>query len=1086
MAITFHRLNAYPAGYVTTYPVGSAFDFINNPAANGDPGIPALFDGKIAGGPNQGTYFVGFGEDGLSASVNRLAEALTTNTDNLDNLLRRPIATPKETILVTAVGAVASVVLPDASGVYLGLPLMPIPDSLTRLFKVVDFQDNEIIDPVSGATVTVTSILGGALLSGFSVGPITVNVTPSIPNGVTYRVRYGAKSSEATLAENALLFAVIGSNQSDGVIQNLFRVLRSPPAINEPWDQVPFDSTIYDLTLSGLNERYNRSTAHDLTASIPTGSGLPTPIDLTATFKPGSGSWYKRSGPAMSGWTQRALHDVLIFGTDILYLDPIDALWTARIEDTYDTAVGTDNGRGGSSAFVTYGARRFNKLGLGTNAGYQPGLSKFLGLSQRTDSTTTIDPTNLTSLSPGNVGTFDTVSVPGQVLLVINGPDYFWTLVGPLKTSAIVCGYDMLEVEHTDTHGVTARRTYVIKSLDTVTTFKCQLVRTDGGLPQVANGSAFTFRRWLSLEFLVGDGVDEYRQALGLTNGALPRGLVYAQPPAVSTTGANNVQTSPAAFYAKDQLFGSTALRWGGFNPDASISTYQSTGFLFADGSIFAPTGALGMDSASLNTTVTAGTDITSTAGNIAAPLGLVSGLDMQATGPNAAFNGIISGKQISQFIKTANNAFLIDIRDVRDGYTRFWGTTYAGPAVVAFGQFNFVSTNALTDGEIKFWLYRANPATTLAFWLPLMFSDNGVTPVATYIDLLDTFLTPTFGPGGAVDVFVGRQIGAAVYWQAVGHFPVPLGASHGSHHSEDLHLLPARQPLRPAGVGVWNGAVLWCERVPARRQRHRFLAGVEPPAGWPYVDTGRDALPRQHLLPTTERGTHHRYRTGAAEPGHRDRRGRHRGLEPHSLSEYRSRRYGIHQVGGRHRSHQHRGPLFLLHVHRSDRGPHRGNNRPQLVQLSGSCDGGDGLRRLRRQRRAHQRGVRRRTCIARRYVGGHQRVHQPGCDGHHECAGASRHHVERLASDGSGTHHRRCLEHLGAARFGGWTAERSDGQASFHEQRRQWRVRRWRQRRQLRDERAVAGWADDRSVVRYRRRQQEGVAQRSCGWCQR
>lgn len=330
MALIFHRLNTYPAGYDFGYGANT-FDFINNPAANTppDPGIPALFDTKLGGGPNQGSYFVGFGEDGLSPSVNRGFEALAQNTDTLDNYLHRPLATGKETTVAVAVGPVASVVLPDAQDVYLGTVAMPFPDTLARIFRVVDPQEKDIIDPVTGAVVTVTSIVGGALFGGFSVGPITVNVTPSIPNGAGYKVRYGVKTNEAALPENALLMGLMQSGGVNGEIENLFRRLRSPLGINEVWNALPFKTTLWDAANSGLNERYRRATAAPLSPLFDT---------------PGSGAVITRDGPAPTASSLLATRT---------HPDVFNANWAAYL---YDQTPGKGTTYG-SIGFVSVGAR---------------------------------------------------------------------------------------------------------------------------------------------------------------------------------------------------------------------------------------------------------------------------------------------------------------------------------------------------------------------------------------------------------------------------------------------------------------------------------------------------------------------------------------------------------------------------------------------------------------------------------------------------------------------------------------------------------------------------------------------------------
>lgn len=193
--MAFHRLTVNPAGY-DAFPGG--YDFINDPAANGDAGVPANADGKKAGGPNDGTYFVGFGEDATSSDANRGFKALAQNTDELDNSMRRPLAVPTRSANTTAVAPVTSILLPDASGVFVAGASSAIPETLQTLFEVLDGNDNEIIDPATGVKCVVTAAVGVppfALGDGFSLGTVTLTITPAIPTGTVYRTYYGKKSN---------------------------------------------------------------------------------------------------------------------------------------------------------------------------------------------------------------------------------------------------------------------------------------------------------------------------------------------------------------------------------------------------------------------------------------------------------------------------------------------------------------------------------------------------------------------------------------------------------------------------------------------------------------------------------------------------------------------------------------------------------------------------------------------------------------------------------------------------------------------------------------------------------------------------
>jgi hypothetical protein len=449
-----------------------------------------------------------------------------------------------------------------------------------------------------------------------------------------------------------------------------------------------------------------------------------------------------------------------------------------------------------------------------------PGLSKFMGVSQRRDAFN--DAGVFTQVTPNSSVTFDTTTTPGTVYITLAVGDYFYRVVGLSQISAIATKYDMLEIEHTDTNGNTSRRTYIVSSLVPGTPGKCALLAVDGELPDVANGVVGTLRRWLTMEFFVGDGVDEYRQSLGFSSGRLPRGFIVAAPPALTATPTNPVPTAPAQFYGPDLGSSTEALEWGGFNASVtSGSTYQGKSGLMANGDILSFVGGVKMAFAEFIN------DVTSDNGNIVAQVGNV----LATTGPSG-FNGIVAGKQLAQKTQTFIGATSSHIFDAWDGLTMYFGTSYPGAFGFSAVQFNHVSTNTLLDSEIRFVLYRSNPATTLTVWIPLMYSDAGVTPIPTYIDTFDLFLTPIFGPGGAVDVFVGRQVGNGVYWEAVGHYPVPLGGEHGSPKpTQEVHPSAARKYLRRRRHGLPD---CWAEPASSWRLCCFFLRGAGHQLWWP------------------------------------------------------------------------------------------------------------------------------------------------------------------------------------------------------------------------------------------------------------
>jgi hypothetical protein len=193
--MAFHRF-AVPS-YTGGLPSG--YDYINNAVS----GTPAAAAGpRSDGGPNNGTYFIGFGEDGKSEVINRGLKALAENTDTLDDLLRKDLAVPAM-LEFTAVGAQTSIVL-TGPGIFLGNGGYPItPDGINRLFRLTDGGDVEPF--LAGNPIGISSVSGGAIASGYSTGNITLNLSAPLTNGLTYRVHYMRRSNLASLLGDEFL-----------------------------------------------------------------------------------------------------------------------------------------------------------------------------------------------------------------------------------------------------------------------------------------------------------------------------------------------------------------------------------------------------------------------------------------------------------------------------------------------------------------------------------------------------------------------------------------------------------------------------------------------------------------------------------------------------------------------------------------------------------------------------------------------------------------------------------------------------------------------------------------------------------------
>ena len=196
-----HRLTAvtYLGGLPSTH------DLLNDPAANGDVGAPANADaGKKLVGPNAGTYFIAFGEDGTSEGGNRPHFALGESVDFLDDVVSGELPVP-ENLDAVAAGAVAAFTM--TGDVFVGKSgAANTQDERDRLISVVESAtNNEIID-ATGLKVTCSAILDapagsnvvGVPASGFQTGP-TLEFTPPIPTGVSYRIIFARRGSLVTV-----------------------------------------------------------------------------------------------------------------------------------------------------------------------------------------------------------------------------------------------------------------------------------------------------------------------------------------------------------------------------------------------------------------------------------------------------------------------------------------------------------------------------------------------------------------------------------------------------------------------------------------------------------------------------------------------------------------------------------------------------------------------------------------------------------------------------------------------------------------------------------------------------------------------
>ena len=830
MPTRFHRFTnpawlfavSIPTGGSAAQTTGKTYDYINV-ASGGVGGLGSApvdnFLGAVGqkiGGPNQGTYFWAFGEDATASDANRGHGALAENIDYLDDLLHNSFAVPTFRGYSNAgPGNLTSVVIPAADFPFVSDAPATSPQ---ELFVVTDTLGNELFVPPA-TKVVVASIAGAVIGSGFPAGAVTLNLNVPIVPGrpwSVFRVHYRVHRYLSTATPDPIGRRQVGA--ADQVVKQLFR-LNGTPSVSTWWNS-PYVSTVWDLALSGMNERYRRGTVADIPATVPTNSGLPAIQHNQA----GGGSWYQRTGPAMSGWSQRDF-----WNTDpayrTMYLDPLDAIWTAHLDDFFDiSGPGAQKGFGGGSGFVAYGGRSLtNALISLTHSAPLPGMAKFLGVSPRTD-TQPSESSNFTAITPNSLVVFDKVTVPGRTLLTMTAPNRFWLTVGPDRISAISVGYDMLEIEHVDSTGLALRRrTYFIEKLFASSEQNCLIVSVDGEQPDVLTGTQGLLTRWLSMEFFVGDGIDEKREADGsLPFGSIPRGMVYAQPPKVTDLLLQQVPTGFMQVYAQSNSLSDVAFGWGGFNNILTVgntgSTYEAVSALTGDGSILSFVGRCLMKSAvfiddiesqsgnifTSTGNITAKNNLVAQSGFISADtgdircmegefiafnttanpvrgnflavngnfLGLNSNLDV-TTASAVANRGSITGNRVGQRVQRITDASLFSIWDTRLGHTIEWTTTnVVQPIQTAIFQELPVSGVLNTDNELILVFYR--PAGSVCVALQWTCSDTASTVIPAYIDgnivaspAAAIFLAPV-GPGGGVTAIRGRLVRGSMFFSVI------------------------------------------------------------------------------------------------------------------------------------------------------------------------------------------------------------------------------------------------------------------------------------------------------------------------------
>lgn len=575
----FHRLTT--PSYFGGLPAG--YDRINTPSdpSVGGAGVPALTSAKKSGGPNDGTYFVAFGEDGRSAFANRPALALSENTDLLDDVQRTSI--PSITSVdATAVGAVSSIAI--VAEVFVGkIGTTNNQTNRDKIVRITDQNNNDL--EVSGSKIVVTLMHDGAsvnvvgtLASGFRTNA-TITVAPPIPTTTTYRVWFGTRNSYAnvSLVDKGAFFgeSMRTVNNVSAEVRSLLRQVHSEVAVNQAWDAA-FDSTIRSLAAAGLNERYRR-------ARLQPGGFVTGDFDV-----PGGGAVIFRDGQALTLQT-----DTFLLTTDN-YRDPNAAALKILTDEARASTAGNSvsTNQGGDFGYwheVEWRSKTSSDAGQRTRpASSGPALIEVIPWDIRAATygadthLTFISPTTATAtLNPdAGSGTTDRETVQcaaGQ----------YFSLTAPVRT-AIRCGVDLLEVMVSGGHTAT----YVITEVLTSTRVRVALI---SGSSPLFSTSAVTgvSLRWIQPIVSVGGNL---KRDTG-SGGVFSRPL-FVIPPSIGTTNPGSEVIGPCTFLgsqtgsvtdAAAQARRARALEWGAMDsPDSGAvvdGSVNVNGWLNGDGS---------------------------------------------------------------------------------------------------------------------------------------------------------------------------------------------------------------------------------------------------------------------------------------------------------------------------------------------------------------------------------------------------------------------------------------------------------------------------------------------------------------------
>jgi hypothetical protein len=312
MTIEFHRLTV--PTYFGGLPAG--YDYVNNAVS----GTPADANGVLTYGPNIGSYFIGFGDDATSADGNRPAQALSQNTDFLDNLLHTDLVQMVRTADQTVSGSPqTSITLTATAGtIWLGSGGYALQD----LFHITDSLGRDI--NVSGAKIVVSAISsGGSLGGGFASGTaVTLMLNTGIPVGTAWHMYYCSRTNLATLPIDAMTLPFMRDIES---VQ--WTVSDFIAQISEPGTLGSAVTTLQAYSFSTPYSRLAATSIFDLDCD---------PTDSGATYRV---------------FNFRTRHQSVNRQLGVFYDDPTSSLWGPGLTGLFQVDTGVGFGSAGTFLF---------------------------------------------------------------------------------------------------------------------------------------------------------------------------------------------------------------------------------------------------------------------------------------------------------------------------------------------------------------------------------------------------------------------------------------------------------------------------------------------------------------------------------------------------------------------------------------------------------------------------------------------------------------------------------------------------------------------------------------------------------------